>query len=151
MSDQPQSYANHAKIVPAYHIGILAILAINLVSSIKRLGSALLSESGSVTFDGVMAVLMALAFIGMFLFLRGFPLKAQDRVIRLEMRLRMKEVLPEDLLGRVEELKRGQVVALRFAGDGELPDLTRETLDKGLSSKEIKQKITDWQPDHFRF
>lgn len=150
MSDQPQSFANHAKFVPIYHFGIFVIVLVNLGSALKRLGGALLSESTPVTFDGVMAVLMALAFIGMAFFLRTFPLAAQDRVIRLEMRLRMKDILPEDLQGRVGELKRGQVVALRFAGDAELTDLTREALDKGLSSKEIKEKITDWQADHFR-
>ena len=149
MSDRPQNYANHAKLVPAYHYAIFTILFVNLVVAVKRLGGALFSDA-PVTFDGVMAVLMALAFIGIAFYARIFPLGAQDRIIRQEMRLRFKEVLPEDLQGRVEGLRRGQWVALRFAGDGELAELTREALDHGLSGKQIKQKIQDWQADHFR-
>ena len=93
---------------------------------------------------------MALAFLVMFLYLRLFPLAVQDRVIRQEMRLRLAEILPEDLKGRVEELKRGQFVGLRFASDAEMPDLMRDALDNDLKAGEIKKKIKNWQADHLR-
>jgi len=75
----------------------------------------------------------------------------QDRVIRLEMRLRMREILPADLHPRIAEFTPGQLVALRFAGDRELPVLARRVLDERLQDrKAIKQMITDWQADHLR-
>jgi hypothetical protein len=72
-------------------------------------------------------------------------------VIRLEMRLRMHETLPEDLRRRSHELTRQQLVALRFASDAELPELVREILAGTLpTQKAIKQRIRDWQPDYLR-
>ena len=75
----------------------------------------------------------------------------QDRVIRLEMRLRLKEVLSGDLRGRILELTPSQLIGLRFASDAELPDLVREVLANGIQDREvIKRKIRDWQADHLR-
>jgi hypothetical protein len=82
---------------------------------------------------------------------RTFAVRVQDRVIRLEMRLRLRELLPPDLVPRISELRPRQLVALRFAGDRELPALTRRVLDERLQDgKAIKQLITDWQADHLR-
>jgi hypothetical protein len=82
---------------------------------------------------------------------RVFALTVQDRVIRLEMRLRMKDVLPADLQPRILEFTPGQLVALRFASDGELPDLARAVLKDGIKDKKtIKQMITHWQADELR-
>jgi hypothetical protein len=75
----------------------------------------------------------------------------QDRVIRLEMLLRMQQMLPVDLRPRIGEFTVGQLVALRFASDAELPDLARKVLqDKVTDRKAIKQLVRDWQPDHLR-
>ena len=67
------------------------------------------------------------------------------------MMLRLKEVLPEDLQGRIHELRRGQIVGLRFAGDEELPELVRDALENKTSGEALKRKIRDWQPDTWRF
>ncbi len=143
--DEAQSYANHRRFVPMYHYATAAILVIYLGWAVWRL------VRGPFGFEPVMGVLLALALISMFYYLRVFPLTVQDRLIRLEMKLRLHEVLPEDLQGRVGELSRDQFVALRFAGDGELPDLVREVLDQGIGDREeIKKKIKDWKADHFR-
>ena len=82
---------------------------------------------------------------------RLMALKAQDRVIRLEMHLRMRELLPADLVPRIGELSPSHLVALRFAGDRELADLVREVLAGKLTTqKAIKQRITDWKGDYLR-
>ncbi len=140
----PQTYANHAKIVPTYHFMSFLILLVNLGWSIWKV----IDEP---SFGSVMRLLLAVALIEMLLHLRLFPLKAQDRVIRLEMRLRLHEILPEDLKSRIPELTPGQLVALRFAGDEEMPDLVRDVLDGKLADgKAIKSKIKDWQADYLR-
>ena len=143
MADTPQNYANHVRWVPLYHFVISTILLVNLVWSIWRLVKGF-------SWPTVLGVLMALAFFGIFLFARVFALAAQDRIIRLEMRLRLKEKLSSDLQSRIVELTPDQLIGLRFAGDGELAGLVREALEKKLSRKEIKLKVRDWQADHLR-
>lgn len=147
---EPQNYANHAKFVPAYHYFAAGVLVINLLWALWKLGRTFFSDAHAFDLELVLGVLMALAFMVMFLYLRLFALAVQDRVIRQEMRLRLAEILPDDLKARIEELTRGQFVGLRFASDAEMPDLMREALDNGLQGSEIKKKIKDWQPDHLR-
>jgi hypothetical protein len=95
-------------------------------------------------------VIMSLALVVMGLKLREYPLRAQDRVIRLEERLRMERLLPEDLKARVSELRPGQFVGLRFASDAELADRVREALDEKLGAEDIKKRIQTWRADEFR-
>jgi hypothetical protein len=81
---------------------------------------------------------------------RGYALKVQDRLIRLEEGLRMARILPEDLKARIPELKPDQCVGLRFASEGELADLVRQALAENLGSEAIKKRIKVWRPDEFR-
>jgi len=82
---------------------------------------------------------------------RLFALAVQDRVIRLEERLRYAQVLPPDLQGRTRELTIDQIVSLRFASDAELSSLIRKVLDERLTQrKAIKQLIENWRPDYQR-
>jgi hypothetical protein len=101
--------------------------------------------------DGAIALLLSIALIIIYLFARAFALTVQDRVIRLEMRLRLRELLPADLTPRISEFTRGQLVALRFASDAELPALARRVLDERLTDRKvIKQLVRDWQADTLR-
>ena len=140
----PQSFANHTRFVPPFHIGALGIFALNLIWALYRL----------VKYPAVgtaMTALLAVAFILGALYARIFALTVQDRVIRLEMRLRMRELLPADLQGRIGELTTRQLVALRFASDAELPALCRTVLtDKITDKTAIKKMVKEWQGDHLR-
>jgi uncharacterized membrane protein YraQ (UPF0718 family) len=143
-----QNFANHRKFVPGYHYVISFLLVINLLWTLFRLIRPL---PGVPVLDRLVAVVVALALGLIFYYLRVFPLGAQDRVIRLEETLRMERLLPPDLKARIGELHRGQILALRFASDQELPELTRTVLDRGIrDANEIKKMIRDWRADHFR-
>ena len=144
MADIQQDYKTHRKIVPLYHIGILGILAVNLVWSIVQL----VRGPG---FENALGLAVALALIGLALYARLFPLRAQDRIIRLEMRLRLAELLPEELRSRIPELNHHQLIGLRFAGDAELPDLVRRVLEEKMADREaIKRAVKDWRADQLR-
>jgi len=139
-----QNFANHAKFVPGFHVGVLGIFGINLVASIVRLVRYF-------NLDNAISVLTAVGLVLAALFGRLFALTVQDRVIRLEMRLRMERLLPPELRGRIGEFSVSQLVALRFAGDGELAELARKVLeDKIEDRKAIKQMVRDWQADWLR-
>ena len=140
----PQTYANHTRIVPAYHMGAFPILVINLLWSAYRV---VRSFSG----DSAVALLVAVALLLIFFHARIFVLKVQDRVIRLEMTLRLEKLLPADLRPRIKDFTVDQLIALRFASDEELPDLARKVLAENVSTrKAIKQMIKKWNPDYLR-
>ncbi len=140
----PQTYATHRRFVPLYHYVTAALLAVYLVWSVWRLIRGFGVAS-------LMQVLLSVALVLLFYYTRGFPLAVQDRVIRLEMRLRLTEVLPPDLASRILEITPAQLIGLRFASNAELPGLVREVLDGTLNGREeIKKKIRDWQPDEYR-
>jgi len=139
-----QNFDNHVRLVPAFHLFALPILGINVIWSIVR-------AAQSFRADSVFSALVALALAVLALYARLFALTVQDRVIRLEMRLRLQQALPADLRPRIPELAAGQLIALRFAGDAELPALVRKVLDEKLADrKAIKKLIQNWQPDLLR-
>lgn len=145
---EQQSYANHAKFVPGFHFVTFGILVINLLWSLYRLVAGL---PGVPFFDRLLNVAVALALGLLAWYLRIFPLRAQDRVIRLEETLRLERLLPADLRPRIADLRPSQLIALRFASDEELPELTRAVLDRGdMKSDEIKKMIRAWRADHLR-
>jgi Family of unknown function (DUF6526) len=81
---------------------------------------------------------------------RSFVTHLQDRIIRLEERLRLSAVLQEPLRSRAAELTDSQLIGLRFAGDAELPRLVQRALDEKLSRKDIKKAVVNWKPDYSR-
>ena len=151
MSEQ-QDFANHAKLVPAFHFFVIPVLLVNLVSSVGLLYGAARHGWGALSlFHAIWNVILAVALIVLAFLARLFALGVQDRVIRLEMRQRLREVLPAALQARINDFTRGQLVALRFASDGELGELAQTVLRDNITDrKAIKQMIKTWNADHLR-
>ena len=140
-----QNFSNHTKLVPPFHFFVLPVLALNLIWSLYHLWKLHFS------FEGFVGLLLALALALGFLFARAFALSVQDRVIRLEERLRLARLLPDELKPRIDEFTVSQLVALRFACDEELPMLARRVLTENLQSrKAIKQLVKTWRADYQR-
>ena len=144
MAQRAQNFGNHSRYVPLYHF----LLAGLIVANLYRTGRALFAGFNE---DRVTNFLVAIILALTAWFARAFALAAQDRVIRLEMRLRLEKLLTPPMFGRFEELRPGQLAALRFASDSELPALVGDVLDSGLvRPAEIKQRVRDWQADWLR-
>jgi Family of unknown function (DUF6526) len=140
-----QNFANHRRTFPLFHFFVIPVMVLNFVWCIYRLWK------GGFTADGVERLLVAIALVGGFLAARIMALTVQDRVIRLEERLRYERVLPADLKPRIPELTVAQIVSLRFASDAELPTLARKVLDEKMRErKAIKQMVKSWRPDFLR-
>jgi hypothetical protein len=143
MSQPEQNFKNHARMDPIFHYVLTFIFMLNVIFCVVNFFRA---ESW---FNGWLIVVA----IGLFLMLfktRSYPLKAQDRIIRLEERLRLTQLLPETLRPRISELSESQLIGLRFASDEELPVLAAQALNEHLTRKQIKQRIVHWRPDHCR-
>jgi hypothetical protein len=139
-----QTYANHARFVTGYHRIAFPLVALYAFWAIYRAMTA-------VSMDTFMTMLMAIGLLLVTFYARTFALRVQDRVIRLEMRMRLREILPPNLQPRIAELSPRQLVALRFAGDAELPALCTKVLDERIhNGKAIKLLIRDWQGDYLR-
>lgn len=144
MADQQQSYANHTRWNPAFHFVLAPLTLINLLWCLASVYRHPDRPTFHMLLVGVILVLGSL--VG-----RTGALKAQDRVIRLEERLRYQRLLSGDLLARSENLAVGQMIALRFASDAELPGLVQQVLEGKLTtSKEIKMAIQNWKADWHR-
>jgi hypothetical protein len=140
---ETQSYRNHTRWLPAFHFFAVPVLLINVIVVAIAMFRA---PSGATAWALVVAAaLLAVAFLA-----RTQALAAQDRVIRLEMRLRLQSLLPPDLMARFNELSVSQLVGLRFASDAELPDLVRTVLRDNTKQSEIKKMIKQWVPDTVR-
>jgi hypothetical protein len=144
MPQSTQTLKNHARLLPAYHFFVLPVLLLNFFIALRQIYLAPSAISA-------WTALMAAALFTLAVLARTMALTVQDRVIRLEMRLRLKDVLPWDLHGRINDLSPKQLVALRFASDGEMPALVREVLAGSLESQRaIKSRVQDWQGDFLR-
>ncbi len=140
-----QNFGNHLKLVPPFHFYVLPVLLINVVRS------AYLVKVSHFSLDAMFSVMVALALLLGFLTSRMATLAVQNRVIRLEERLRLQRLLPADLQPRIGEFTVAQLVSLRFASDAELPVLARKVLDERLNNRRaIKQLVKNWKPDYLR-
>jgi Family of unknown function (DUF6526) len=144
MPQPPQTLKNHARLLPPFHFFVIPVLFINFLNEIRHVYAY--PSRSTVWALVVAAALLTLGFLS-----RTMVLTVQDRVIRLEMRQRLKDTLPIDLRGRITELTPKQLIALRFAGDDEMPVLVREVLAGSLATpKAIKQRVKNWQADYMR-
>jgi hypothetical protein len=145
MSKAPQSYANHAQFTPLYHFFTSPLALIFLVWSLTRFFA-------QPSYDTGYLLVGALALFGVVSVSRLSPLRAQDRIIRLEEQLRYQRVLSPALAERaIASLTPRHYIALRFASDAELPALVEQVLaNPAIKGKEIKQSIRNWRADTFR-
>jgi hypothetical protein len=141
---EAQTYANHARWLPYFHFFVLPVLGLNVLVQIY-----FLYRNFSVW--GIWSLLVAVALIALAVATRSMATTAQDRIIRLEETLRLQRCLPPDMRGRIGELTTGQLIALRFSSDEEVPELTRAILGGELKGrKDIKSRIKNWRPDTLR-
>jgi hypothetical protein len=139
-----QTAANHARYVPGFHFVAGSLAIVNLGWTLFRVVK---QPSG----DAYMAVVVAITLVLLFWYTRAFPLAVQDRLIRLEERLRLARLMPPEMQQRCDELTAGQLIALRFASDAELPQLVSKVIDDNIAERaKIKGMIRDWRPDHMR-
>lgn len=144
MAASVQNFQNHRKFVPLFHYVVLPILLINFGYSVLHLWRAPGVGTG-------VGILTAFGLILTALFARMFALKAQDRVIRLEERLRMRELLSADLQRRINEFTPDQLIGLRFASDAELPELAAAVLRDNTQNRDaIKKMVKNWRADDLR-
>ena len=143
---KPQSFSSHASFDPMFHglaglalVGNIIFMAIVLFVGIQ---SRIVLSIWILTLTVVLVVALFKA--------RLYPLKIQDRIIRLEERLRLDALLSDNLRRRIPELTEDQLIGLRFASDEEIPALVELTLEKNLDRKQIKERIQNWRPDHYR-
>ena len=143
-NESGQSFAKHAQWTPGYHFFAAPLGLAYMVWSIMRLVK-------TPNVDTTYALVGALAIVGAIAFARLSPLQAQDRIIRLEERLRLTRLLPADLQSHVETFRPGQLIAMRFASDGEVVDLARKVIaNPAMTAREIKAEVKSWKADYFR-
>jgi hypothetical protein len=139
----PQTLANHTKLDPLFHFVVLPVFALSAIGGTIHFLWHPSFHSGSFFVISVAAVIAVLR-------IRIYALKVQDRVIRLEERLRLSTLCSEPLRSRIPELSEGQLIALRFASDAEVPKLAERALNEKLSRADIKKAIQTWRPDYWR-
>ena len=140
---ETQSLKNHARLDPAYHVLLLVVYVLNLVYAGFHLYRQPSLSSG-------WYLVLSLVVIVPLLKIRTYPLKVQDRVIRLEERLRLQTLAPQEWKTQLYRLNEDQLIALRFAGDDEVVALAKQALEENLSRKQIKERIRNWRADDLR-
>jgi Family of unknown function (DUF6526) len=148
MDDKAQTFANHVKYDPPFHYFLVPVMVINIIVVGTLLVRSLISGRG--WFGGLWLLVLSFALLVTVGRMRYYATHLQDRIIRLEERLRLGAVLPEQLRSRISELSDGQLVGLRFASDAELPGLVERALNEKLDRTQIKKAVTDWRPDYSR-
>jgi len=146
----PQTFANHARFDPLFHFFLAPVFFLGLVMSLIHFFYHFRENDLRDNIHSFLLVVLATAFVAMLFKIRLYSLKVQDRVIRIEERLRLMQLLPETLRTRIPELTVDQLCGLRFASDAELAKLTERALNEKLSRADIKKSIQNWRPDYWR-
>ena len=147
---KPQTLANHARLDPPFHFFVLPVFVLGLVLTLIHFFAHLSESDFHENFHAFLLIVLALALLTLAFKTRLYSLKVQDRVIRLEERLRLMQLLNEPLRSRIPELAEDQLCGLRFASDAEVAKLAERALNEKLSRKEIKKAIQSWRPDYWR-
>ena len=143
MPEAPQNFSHHTRWDPVFHFFILPVFAITLIMTIVHL----VRRPG---LHSAWLIVVVIAAILAIFKIRMYALRVQDRVIRLEERLRLATLIDPSLRSQIASLTESQLVALRFACDAELPALAARALNEKLPADEIKKSIQTWRPDYWR-
>ncbi len=146
----PQNYANHTRFDPPFHFFLLPVFALGLILSLVHFFYHLRESDIRDNIHSFLLIVLAVAMLTLVLKVRLYSLKLQDRIIRLEERLRLTQLLSEPLRSRIPELPENQLVGLRFASDAEVPKLVERALNEKLKRKDIKKAVQNWRPDYWR-
>jgi hypothetical protein len=138
-----QDFKHHARLHPPFHIVSFLLLFLNLAAVIVHL------VRHFSPWNTWLLVLSIGVFVPFFI-IRTYAVKVQDRLIRLEERIRLKELAPAEWRPQIEKLSVDQCVGLRFASDDEVVGLAMLALAENLGRKQIKERVTTWRPDHWR-
>jgi len=140
---ESQNFKNHGRFDPPYHFFLTIVSIASIIIAIV----AVVRHPG---FHSAWMLVLALASLVLLFRLRTYPLKVQDRVIRLEERLRLQSLAPPEWRPQIDRLNEDQLIGLRFAGDDEVVELARQALEQNLNRKQIKERIRNWRPDNWR-
>jgi Family of unknown function (DUF6526) len=150
MAQELQSYDHHTRWDPPFHFFILPVFVIGLIMTLIHFFAHITEGEFRDHFHDFLLILLAAACLLLVFKVRTYSLKVQDRVIRLEERLRLAQLMPEPLRSRIPELTVDQLCALRFASDAEVAKLAERALNEKLSRADIKKAIQTWRPDYWR-
>lgn len=142
-ASKPQTFKNHAQFDPLFHFFLAWVFLANVVVAIVY------AVHHFCFYSAWLAVLAIAAFLALFK-LRLYPMKVQDRVIRLEERLRLEALAPAEWHAQIYRLTEDQLIALRFAADDEVVELAKQALEHNLTRKQIKERIKSWRADYWR-
>jgi hypothetical protein len=148
--NKPQSAASHTRWDPPFHFFILPIFLLGLILTLIHFFAHITHGDMHDHIHAFLLILLALAFLLLAFKVRLYSLKVQDRVIRLEERLRLMQLMPEPLRARIPELTEDQLCGLRFASDGEVAKLAERAMNEKMSRSDIKKAIKTWRPDYWR-
>jgi len=142
---EAQNYENHRRFVPMFHFVLFGIIVLTLIGSVVNLYQSIGDHQRQ--YSASLIFVMMISLLILFFYCRVFPLKAQDRAIRVEENLRH-YVLTGKLLD--PRLTIRQIIGLRFASDEEFISLSQRAANENLSEEEIKKAIRNWRPDTYR-
>jgi len=145
-----QTYSNHRRLDPLFHLFVIPVFVLGLILSLIHFFAHFRESDFRDNFHSFLLIIVALALLTLVFKTRLYALKVQDRVIRLEERIRLMQLLPDSLRTRIPELTEDQLIALRFASDAELTGLAQRVLNQKLSRSDIKKAIQNWRPDNWR-
>jgi hypothetical protein len=141
--NEVQNLKHHARFDPPYHFFLAWVFLANVII-------AIVYAVRHLCFYSVWLVVVSIALFLLIFKLRTYPLKVQDRVIRLEERLRLQALAPEEWHAQIYRLTEDQLIGLRFAADDEVVELAKQALEHNLNRKQIKERIKEWRPDTWR-
>lgn len=147
---KPQNLANHMRRDPPFHFYVVPIFVVALLMTLVHFFAHITHGDLRDHMHAVLLILLAVACLLLVFKVRLYALRVQDRVIRLEERLRLTQLLSEPLRSRIPELTEDQLCGLRFASDAEIPKLVERALNEKLKRAEIKKAIENWRPDYWR-